>query len=458
MDLGRIKARGISTTRKAWLTNPLRSLVWRLLVPYFEGTSVEIDQRLQAFAAEDGQRFQRETEIDQQRETEIDQRWQTELANLRTEMGGTRKDIMAAAHRLAGLEDEAAENEKRVEDVIARLSAFDQRFDSLEQDIRGSVQMLGERVDQVNTSFASLRHDVDASVQMLGERVDQVNPSFASLRHDVHASVQMLGERIDTLVRGRSLHPGDRVTLGQGNLLLVPYVSGTHLLVRQHDHIGRRVADGQEWEPHVRVAIEQVSRSGSVAIDVGAYIGIHTITMSRCFDSVYAFEPQRGVYHLLCGNLALNGCTNVIARNLALYDQPGSMRLAPAEWQEVAVPLVDGQPDYDHISNAAALTFAPIDGQLEEVRAITIDALCLNEVAIIKVDAQGADLRVLQGAEQTIRRCGPTVLFEWERDLGARHGASLEKFHSFFAALGYDVTIIQETSPGRQADYLATPR
>ena len=93
--------------------------------------------------------------------------------------------------------------------------------------------MLGERVDQVNTSFASLRHDVDASVQMLGERVDQVNPSFASLRHDVHASVQMLGERIDTLVRGRSLHPGDRVTLGQGNLLLVPYVSGTHLLVRR---------------------------------------------------------------------------------------------------------------------------------------------------------------------------------------------------------------------------------
>ena len=126
-------------------------------------------------------------------------------------------------------------------------------------------------------------------------------------------------------------------------------------LSAEHDHIGRRVADGREWDSHVRVAIEQVSRSGSVAIDVGAYIGIHTITMSRCFNSVYAFEPQRGVYHLLCGNLALNGCTNVIARKLAFSDQPGSMRLAPAEWQEVAVPLVDGQPDYDHISNAAAL-------------------------------------------------------------------------------------------------------
>ena len=80
MDLGRIKARGISTTRKAWLTNPLRSLVWRLLVPYFKGPlRQETLTSGSAFAAEDGQRFQRETEIDQQRETEIDQRWQTEF-------------------------------------------------------------------------------------------------------------------------------------------------------------------------------------------------------------------------------------------------------------------------------------------------------------------------------------------------------------------------------------------
>ena len=267
-----------------------------------------------------------------------------------------------------------------------------------------------------------------------------------------------LSERFDALARGRFSRSGDRVTLGHENLVLVPYVSGTHLLVHQHDLIGRMVAGGEEWEPHVRAAIERAAQPGGVAVDAGAYVGIHTITMSRCFRLVHAFEPQRSIYHILCGNLAMNGCVNVAAQNLALYDRPCPMRLAPAEWQDVPVPLIDGRIDYGRIANAAALTFEPVCDGPGEIQAVALDDLALDGVAIIKVDTQGADLRVLRGAEQTIRRCRPTVLFEWERDLGARHGATIEGLHDFFAALGYDVTILQDTSPGRQADYLATPR
>jgi hypothetical protein len=133
------------------------------------------------------------------------------------------------------------------------------------------------------------------------------------------------------------------------------------------------------------------------------------------------------------------------------------MRLAPPERQEVAVPMLAGQPDYARLANAAALTFevAEDDG---EVQAIALDDLALAGVALIKVDTQGADLRVLRGAGATIRRCRPAVLFEWERDLGLQHGAVLADFHGFFAALDYDVTVLQEISPERQADYLAMPR
>jgi hypothetical protein len=84
--------------------------------------------------------------------------------------------------------------------------------------------------------------------------------------------------------------------------------------------------------------------------------------------------------------------------------------------------------------------------------------MALENVALIKVDTQGADLRVLQGAEGTIRRCQPTVLFEWERDLASQHGAVLEDYYAFFDGLGYEVAILQETTPGRQADYIAKPR
>ena len=83
--------------------------------------------------------------------------------------------------------------------------------------------------------------------------------------------------------------------------------TGANFLVRQHDLIGRLISDGREWEPHVRMAIEHAARPNGVAVDAGAYIGVHTITMSRWFRTVHAFEPQKGIFQILCGNLALNG-------------------------------------------------------------------------------------------------------------------------------------------------------
>ena len=389
----------------AWITNPCRAIVWRLALPYFQGISAEIDQHRDSLAGE------------------IDQRLHAELASPRNEadpaaasrLTGLGKDVVAVAHRLAGLEEEAGINAQ----AVRRLN------------------------DQVAVAAAEARNAAAC---------------LSALREEVRSSNQLIGERIDALIRANFPHLGEKVVLGHGNLVLVPYVAGTHVLVRQHDLIGHEVVAGKEWEPHVRAAIERTARPEGVAVDAGAYVGLHTVIMSRCFGVVHAFEPQRGIFHLLCGNLALNGCINTTAHNLALYDHAGPMRLAPPERQEVPVPMLDGQPDYGRISNAAALTFEPVGDGFAEVRAVALDDLALERLALIKVDTQGADLRVLRGAENTIRRCRPTVLFEWERDLGAQHGATLEEYHAFFATLDYDVTILQETLPGRQVDYLATPR
>src|ERR1700749_3570278 len=43
MDLDHIKAHGVSTTRTAWATNPVRRVLWWLVAPYFRGTSMEIE-------------------------------------------------------------------------------------------------------------------------------------------------------------------------------------------------------------------------------------------------------------------------------------------------------------------------------------------------------------------------------------------------------------------------------
>ena len=462
MDLGRIKAHGRSSTGKAWLTNPLRSVLWLLTAPYFQGTGAEIEQRLQ----------------------EIEQRLRGFAAGIGqgrvdSYLAGARKDTLALAHRLAGLEDEAATAEQVRKALCERIgTAETEAHDaaayvaSLQQDVRSSVQALCERIGTAETEaheaaacVASLHQDVRSSVQALGERIGTVETEaheaaahVASLHQDVRSSVQALGERIGTVEAKAHEAAAHVAPLHQDTLVLATTSAGAHFLVRQHDLIGHLVAQGQEWEPHVRIAIERTARLDGVAVDAGAYIGLHTVTMSHTFGTVHAFEPQLGIYQLLRANLALNDSTNVVTHNLALYDRAGPMRLAPQNRQEVPTPMRDGHPDYARITNAAALTFEVTDEGGGEVRAVALDDLALEGVALIKVDTQGADLRVLRGAEDTIRRCRPVILFEWERDLGLQHGTTLDAYHTFFVGMDYDVAVLQETSPGRQADYIARPR
>jgi FkbM family methyltransferase len=509
MDLGRIKAHGTSTTHKAWITNPVRSLLWRLIAPYFQGFVIEIDQRQHAesnslrqessalrehvmstlnshlaSARTDASALQQEITTNfashlASARTDASALQQEITTNFASQLAGARKDAMAVGYRIAGLEEEAGANKQArmmLEENLGKTSTEVHEaaayVSSLHEEVRSSVETLRERIESAAAEgheaaayVASLHEEVRSSVETLQEKTasaaaegHEAAAYVASLHEEVRSLVKTLNERIDSLARGESLRSGDRISVGQDDLVLVATALKTRFLVSQHDLIGRLVADGKEWEPHVRRAIERLAQPDGIAVDAGAYIGLHTVSMSRSFRSVHAFEPQRGIYQVLNGNLALNGCTNVTAHNVALYDRAGAMRLSPEERQEVPTPMLDGQPDYAQISNAAALTFEVADSGSGEVRAVPLDDLALEGVALIKVDTQGADLRVLRGAEGTIRRCRPSILFEWERDLSIQHGATLEDYHKFFSGLDYDLTVLQETSPGRQADYLATPR
>jgi len=373
----------------------VRRVIWWLIAPYFRGAQTRIAARIDAVELGIGEKLLNVVAEVERVAAEAEKR-----ASVRVEsqLGGLRKDASAVAHRIAGLEEEAC--------------AFLDQVAKVGQKIESVAQGVGERLGQLEQSL------------------NEYKQSGAALRHDQSP-------------RGLVIAKGPR---------------SERLLVRQNDHIGKRIIAGEEWEPHVRNAIEQAARRDGIAIDAGAYIGIHTMTMSRCFSAVHAFEPQRGIFQVLCGNLALNDCSNVITYNTALYDRTIAMRLASQDHQEIDVPMVGGEIDYNRIENAAALSFeiaAPGD---RHVDGVALDDLALQNVSLIKIDTQGSDLRVLAGAERTISQSRPIVLFEWERDLAAIHGATLDDFFAYFDKLGYDVEVLHETSPGRQADYIAKPR
>jgi FkbM family methyltransferase len=395
MELGKLSEFGRSRSSTRWATNPVRRFIWWLIAPYFRGAEGRIAARIDAVDSGIRNKIPEISAELQRVAVEAENRASAKVASL---TGGLRKDAFAVANRIAGLEEEAG--------VLS-----------------GNLSALGRKVE-------SIAHGVE-------ERISSIE---ASLQKYEQLRVNLPQEK------------------SANGLVIAKGQAAERLLVRQNDHIGKRIIAGEEWEPHVRRAIEEAARPDGIAIDAGAYIGIHTLTMSRCFSTVHAFEPQLGVFQVLCGNLALNERLNVITHNGALYDRSIAMRLAPQEHQEVGVPMVGGDIDYNLIENAAALSFeiaAPGDPHVD---AIALDDLALENVSLIKIDTQGSDLQVLLGAERTIAKSKPVVLFEWERDLAALHGATLEKFFEFFEKLDYDVEVLYETSPGRQSDYIAKPR
>jgi FkbM family methyltransferase len=69
-----------------------------------------------------------------------------------------------------------------------------------------------------------------------------------------------------------------------------------------------------------------------VAIDCGANIGVHTIEFARAralgdAGSVISIKAQKPVYYALCGNIAINNCFNVDARNAAIGGEVGSLKV-----------------------------------------------------------------------------------------------------------------------------------
>jgi len=161
------------------------------------------------------------------------------------------------------------------------------------------------------------------------------------------------------------------------------------------DHISRRIIRRQDW--YERDLLEDIKtrvRRGT-AVDVGAHIGNHTVWMAAaCGLPVVALEPNPATRAQLERNVAVNGLTEqvrVIA--VAAGHAPSRARVESADPGNTGMSRAVEDPD-------------------GEIDVVTIDSLGLVDVAVIKVDVEGAEMSILRGAEETIRRCRPVLYVE----------------------------------------------
>jgi FkbM family methyltransferase len=177
--------------------------------------------------------------------------------------------------------------------------------------------------------------------------------------------------------------------------------NGTLVINPRDRFLGRCLELHRTFSPDEAGLLAHFIDADSVVVEAGANIGSLTVPMAMARPKrIYAFEPQRLVFQMLCANLVLNGITNVVARPQALG----------ASYGHILVPDLDPE---------ASQSFGSLElGQCregEKVERITLDSLRLDSCALIKCDVEGMEAEVLAGAKETIAEHRPVLYIENDR-------------------------------------------
>jgi FkbM family methyltransferase len=175
-----------------------------------------------------------------------------------------------------------------------------------------------------------------------------------------------------------------------------------HFLYYRHDTAVGAALDrhGEFGEEAHRLLLPLIGE-GAVVLDVGANIGTSTIAFaSRVGPAgrVLAFEPQPAIHNVLCANVALNGLNTVTVYPHAVADRDGVAFLP--------------EVDYATPGNYGAMALAPRE-TTQAVTAVALDSLDLPPCALLKVDVEGLEHKVIQGAAGLIGRDGPMLYVEF---------------------------------------------
>jgi FkbM family methyltransferase len=160
------------------------------------------------------------------------------------------------------------------------------------------------------------------------------------------------------------------------------------------------------YEPGVVRGLEELVRPGWTAVDVGANIGYFTLLMANLVGpqgKVIAFEPLAENLRILKENIQLNGHANVVVENLALMSRTERIELrsaTPGAITWVASVKID--------QNSAV--------ESQSVEAVTLDEYVqtkgIAKVDFLKIDVEGAEASVLEGATDVLHRDKPVLLIE----------------------------------------------
>jgi FkbM family methyltransferase len=169
---------------------------------------------------------------------------------------------------------------------------------------------------------------------------------------------------------------------------------------------------------HLMAALEHV-KAWNVALDVGAHVGFWTRDMAERFKKVYAFEASPDTFACLVKNT--DDLPDVQTFNAAVGNAKGFCKIGH-------------DPRRERAGNTGSRFVMPTPKG--SVPMIPIDSLKLDACDFIKIDVEGFEFHVLNGAVKTIKKHRPTIIMEC-REFAGRYGLRRHSAELFLSTLGY---------------------
>ena len=224
--------------------------------------------------------------------------------------------------------------------------------------------------------------------------------------------------------------------------LVVPWLGGTRVEVTLGNDMSLCLFVAGSFEPNEFAFLDRVTRPGMTFMDIGANEGLFSLFAARKVGPsgrVIAAEPSSRERKRFERNLARNRIANVTVVPCAIGNAPGTARLQIAN---------SGHAGHNTLG---AFTYDDVNAvDLEDVPVETLDALAtrlqVERVDVVKIDVEGAELKVLQGAASLLRRTRPIMLIEANEGALQGQGASSTEVVALLEDMGFGIHVFSEVT------------